>query len=284
MAQTNKTGYVFFPNGTKVSAKRAQDVSFFDIGAIENGTSAVLNWTANQYQSGNAGILNTQIRNMLMNGTVTLINLEPEGIERMGGGVMERVVVPGTAVTDSPDIVIPAGWADEVLYPLEFTDADGNKLKLTEKPTLTSVTLDAGGTPEVLVEGTEYNLVQDTKSSSGWSIMFISSAMTTPSPTTLAITVDSSSITPAAKELLYGGNSTVILEAYSLRFEALDNDGKLRYLELYLVDPDAGGFQFNFKGENEDGVETMPLTFTARIDISKVNGRQLFEWGVDLIA
>ena len=281
MAQTTKTSNVYFPIGCKVLAKRPADASFFDIGAIENGTTASLNWTANQYQSGNAGILNTQIRNMIMNGSVTLINLDPEGIEKMGGGVMTRETVAGAAVTTAPDITIAAGWADETLYPLVITDVDGNKLRASAKPTLTSVTLDPTGTPEVLVVGIEYNLIQDSNSSSGWSIMFVSGAMSTGSPTTFEIVVDIASITPIASTVLYGGHSNLTLEAYALRFEALDNNNKLRYLELYLVDPDAGGFQFNFKGENEDGVETMPLTFTARIDTSKDNGKQLFEWGVE---
>ena len=60
-----------------------------------------------------------------------------------------------------------------------------------------------------------------------------------------------------------------------------DDNGKIRRLSLPSVNPSTGGFQFNFKGANEDGVEEMPLTFTAKLDTSLVSGRQLMEWVIE---
>ena len=59
------------------------------------------------------------------------------------------------------------------------------------------------------------------------------------------------------------------------------DNSKVRELELFSVDPNSGGFQFNFKGANSDGIESMPLSFTAKLNSAKTTGRQLFSYKVD---
>lgn len=281
--QTTKTSYIAFPDGALVAVKASSESSYSDVGAIEQGVTATLNYDESQVETGNAGKLAKRIRNMTMAGSFNLINLEPDSINRMGGGVLNVVTTDGTPLSSIPDQVVGVGWADNTIYNLspETTSSDSTPLRITAKPTLTSVTLDAGGTPEVLAEDTDYVIVADSNSYSGWSIQFISASMSTGSPTTFDITIVYGTNTPIAKTTVYGGSSGVTLDAYAMRITHTDSNNKVRELELFSVDANSGGFAFNFKGANEDGTEVMPLTFTAKIDSNLTDGRQLFAWSRD---
>ena len=260
----------------------AGDVSYTDLGAINSAVTATLNWTENQIETANAGKTIKQIKEMQIEGGFTLINLNPVGVEKLGGGLFTKVDTAGTATTDIPDQVIAANWNDNVKYELIMltSSSDSTKLRTTAKPTLTSVTLDATP-PETLTENDDYVIVADTGSYSGWSIQFISANMTTGTPKANTITINYGSNTPVAKTTLYAGSSTELLTAYAMKITHTDDNSLTRVLELYSVDPNSGGFQFNFKGANEDGLEEMPLTYMAKIDSSKTSGRQLMAFSVD---
>lgn len=286
--QTTKTSNIYFPDGALVSIMASGEVSYTDVGAIEQGVTATLNWDESQIETGNAGKLAKRIRNMTIAGAFNLINLEPASINRLGGGMFSITTTAASATTDIPDQVIAAGWDDNVKYELimETSSSNDTKLRTTAKPTLTSVTLDAAGTPETLTEigsgaGGDYMIVADGNSYSGWSIIFNSAGMSTGTPKTKAITIDYGSNTPVAKTTINCGSSGVTLAAYAMKITHTDDNSLTRVLELFSVDGNSGGFAFNFKGANEDGVETMPLTFTAKIDSSKTDGQQLFSWSVD---
>ena len=280
--QTTHTEYMYFPDGAKVEIMAAGDVSYTDLGAINSAVTATLNWTENQIETANAGKTIKQIKEMQIEGGFTLINLNPLGVEKLGGGLFTKVDTAGTATTDIPNQVIAANWNDNVKYELIMltSSSDSTKLRTTAKPTLTSVTLDATS-PETLTENNDYVIVADTGSYSGWSIQFISANMSTGTPKANTITIDYGSNTPVAKTTLYAGSSTELLTAYAMKITHTDDNSLTRTLELYSVDPNSGGFQFNFKGANEDGLEEMPLTYIAKIDSSKTSGRQLMAFSVD---
>ena len=191
-AQTTKTEYVYFPDGAVVSVKASGESVYTDIGALMEGVTNTLNWTENQVETGNAGNLQKQIREMIMEGAFTLINLNPENIVRLSGGLFTQVDTAASPTSTIPDQTIAASWADNTLYELtmETSSSDSTKLKTSSKPTITSVTLDPDGTPEVLVENTEYVIVADSNSYSGWAIQFISANMSTGSPTDYEIVID----------------------------------------------------------------------------------------------
>lgn len=281
--QTTNKSYVYFPDGAKVAIKAAGDSEFTDLGAINSAVTATLNWTENTVTTANAGDLRTQIRAMNISGGFTLINLDPVGISKMSGGLFSVVNTAGTAVTTVPNQVIAAGWNDGVMYNLNLptSSSDSTALRASAAPTFTSITIDAAGTPETLTAGNDYVVMADPNSPSGYSITFISSGMTTVSPKTKAITIDYNSVTPIASSTVYCGASTATLNSYAMQISHTDDNGDLRKLDLYSVNPNTGGFQFNYKGANEDGVEEMPLTFTARLDTSLTSGRQLMAWTVE---
>lgn len=281
--QTTETGKIYFPDGAKAQVKAAGDSVYSDLGALNSAITVTLNYTENQVQTANAGDLALQIRNMLIDGGFTLININQDTFTKMGGGMFENVVTDGTPVSASPDQDIAAGWADNTPSDMAIltSSSDSTELKVTAKPTLTSVTLDPDGTPEVLTEDNDYVVISDVNSSSGWAIQFISAGMTTGSPTTFPIRIVYGTNTPVSRTTTYAGKSTDILEAYQLKFTHTGGNGLVREVELYAVDPTSGGFNFSFKGANEDGTEEMPLTFRGKIDSTRTNGRQLMAFIVD---
>jgi len=286
--QTTITDYIWFPDGAKVSVMAAGEVSYTDLGAIEQGVTATLNYDESQIETGNAGKLAKRIKNMTIAGAFNLINLDPANMVRLGGGLFTSSTTAASANSTIPNQVIAAGWDDKIKYELVCyeSSSDSTKLKLSAAPTITSVTLDAGGTPETLTAWAaaasgDYTIVADADSYSGYSIIFNSASMATASPKTLAITIDYGTNTPIAKTTVHCGSSGATLAAYAMKITHTDSSSLVRELELYSVDANTGGFAFNFKGANEDGVETLPLTFTAKLDSSKTDGRQLFAFSVD---
>lgn len=278
--QTTK-GEVSFPDGGKVSIKESGAGSYTDVGVILSAVTFTLDYDENQVETANWGKTQKQIRNMTIGGSFTLGNInDTDVLQKMSGGMFEEVSTTATPVTTSPDQVIATGWADNTLYDLviETSSSDSTLLKASAQPTLTSVTLDAG-TPEVLTEDNDYVVVQNANSASGWSIQFISAGMTTPSPTTYTITIDYASVTPVATTTIYAGSSTEVLTAYALKIEHTNSSSVIdRSFEIFATDPNSGGFVFDFKGANEDGLDEMPLTFTGNIDTSRADGRQLFSY------
>lgn len=176
--QTQQTGYIAFPDGGRVSVQEAGVGPWYDVGAINSPVNFTLNYTENDIVTANAGRLQKQVRDMLIDGSFTLINLDPEAIGILGGGMFEVV-----------------------------EEAEGTRI--------------------------------------------------------------------------YAGQSTHVFVAYGLRIEHYNDDDVIdRSFEIYSTEPTSGGFQFNFKGANEDGVEEMPLSFQGKINPDKADGRQLFEYYV----
>jgi len=279
-AQTTLTDYIFFPDGAQVAIDTGS--GFNDIGAISTAVQVALNYDVNEFETANAGKLQRQIRNMTMAGSFTLINLDIDRINELGGGMFSVVDTAASPVATIPDQDIAAGWVDENKYELIMytSSTDSTKLRMSTQPVLTSVTADPSGSPEVLAEGTDYVICEDSDSSSGWSIQFISGNFDTASEGDL-VTIVYDTNTPIASSTLYCGTSTQVLTAYAMRIRHTDSNSKVRELNLFSVNMDSGGFQFNYKGAQEDGVEEMPLAFTAQIDTSLTDGRQLFSWKVD---
>lgn len=175
--QTSKTDYITFPAGARVEIKRPTDSDYFDVGAILNSVNATLNWTESFSEGGTPGITVRKIKDMTIDGSFTLVNLDPNSIHRMSGGIFER-----TSTTRS--------------------------------------------------------------------------------------------------EALYAGQTLFTLTAFAMRItQDLETDG-IRQLELLSVNPTSGGFQFNFKGANEEGLDEINLTYTGQINTIGESGRQALAWTI----
>lgn len=279
-AQTTKKSYVYFPDGCKVEYS-TDGTTYVDMGATNSAALATLEYDTNQVITANAGTLDRQAKNLRMTGGVTLINLNPTDIAAISGGLMTSTDTPTTPVTTSPDQVISSGSYTDVT-PVNLiiltSSSDSTPLKATAEPTLTSVT---GSVDGALAADDDYWIIKDSSSFSGYSIVFNVAGGTTLTTVVQDMTIVFSSTTPAEKTTIQCGASTIIMQSRYLRFTHTDDNGLTRTLTMFAADIDSGGFQFNYKGANEDGVEEMPITFTAQIDTSRSSGAQLFEYAVE---
>lgn len=283
-SQTTMTSQgIMDADGAKVEVKESGASVYTEIGVIEGDITAVLNFDVSDVQKANAQLAR-RFRNQSMAISFTMNNLIPANIAKMGGGMFTTVVTAGTAVTTSPNQTIAAGWTDNTLYDLDIvtSSSDDTPLRMTSanQPTLTSVTLDPSGTPEVLVEDADYVVVYNPNSRSNWSIQFISGNMDTVSPTTFEIVIDYASVTPIANTTLHAGSSVGTLAASSFKFTHTDSAGKARILTVHEVNPDAG-FNFDFKGADTGGNESMVISGTGYLDGALTDGQQLFSWAVE---
>ena len=273
-AQTTLTNKVYFPDGAKVSVKASGEGSYTDIGAINSAISLTLNWTENQELTANADKLRKQIKNMIVDGSFTLIQLDADNINRLSGNLFEKVTTAGSEVLSAAfDTQTISDIAFGTMYNLEaVVTATGEPIKFSAAPVISGIL--NGATP--LAADDDYTIVADASSPSGYSIVFMDTADIDAGDDPV-ITYGNN--TPIATTAIYCGSSTTTLDAYALRFAHTNESGvEDRVFELYSVDPTSGGFQFGFKGANEDGVEEMPITFQGKIDTSRADGRQLFGW------
>lgn len=286
-AQTTLKSYVYIPDGCKVQIKDSDDVAYTDLGVVMGAVTASLTWTEAKLEYANAEE-DIKIKDMLMDGAFTLGNLDPANIVKLSNGIMTSATVAASENSSIPNQVIAAGWADKTKYNLVMYNAATGTVqcKMATAPVLTSVTLDAAGTPEVLAawgaaNDTNYSIVADPDSYSGWSIIFNSADMTTVSPTTKAITIDYGANTPVASTVLKAGTAAMTATAYSLKFTHTDSSSLVRQLEIFAAFTKSGGIQFNFKPVSDAGIEEMPITFSAKIDTTRTDGDQLMEWTVN---
>jgi len=266
---------VYFPDGCEVEVDTGS--GYFDLGATNSSVTNTLEWTENRVDSANAGPLRVQVRDMKMTGAFVLINLDPEGVEKLGGGMFTRETTSGSV---TPEDQVQSDPADEVLVDLVLLDSSGNNLRPSASPTITSVTAASSG---VLTVNTDYDVVPNSSSASGYSIRYESGAVSGSEDVTIVYPSQNC----LSQTIVYMGSTTELLTAYAMRLTHTDDNGKIRRLELFSVDTGSGGIQFNFKGSNEDGVEEMPISYIAKVSSSAVNGsaltdgRQLAAWTID---
>ena len=280
-------GTMYFPDGCKVSAK-AVGGAYTDMGVMIGDAKAALQWKENQVTTANYGKTAMQIKDMTIDGSFTLASFDPAKISILGGGLFTTATTAAAPLATIPVQVIAAGWADRTRYHLMpvTSSTDSTKVKFSTTPVLTSVVLDAAGTPETLTAwgsaaSGDYTLEIDAESPSGYSIIFNSASMADAAPTTKAITVTYGTNTPVARTTMYAGSSTSLLGAVAIKFEHTDSAGKVRGVEIPSANPKSGGFAFGFKGADSDGVEQMDITFTGVIDSTLTDGRQLMSWYSD---
>ncbi len=270
--QTTKKN-LLFPDGCKVEID--DGTGWFDVGAINSAVTATLEFSENQVDTANAGKSDKQIASMTISGGFELIHLDPEGVSKLGGGMFDLVQEAGGAQT--PEDQALSSVAFSAPYGLELLDTGDNILRPTTLPTITSVTASVAG---ALAEDDDYIIVPDSSQPSGYSIVFVDGGAAGMGAGENVVVVYGST-TIRAGQTLYMGASSIVMSAAAMRYTHTDDNARVRSLTLYAVEASSGGFQFNFKGANEDGLESMPIAFTARLDTARTSKRQLAAWYVD---
>lgn len=283
--QSNKaTDYIFIPDGSKISVKAKGESVYTDLGSIDGDVSCPVEWDDTKIQDNSLRVIKRIKKNFKITGSFNLMDLDPAGLVRIMGGLITKTETVASANSSIPDQVIAAGWADNTVYDLVMytSSSDSTKLNMGATiPTLTSVTLDAAGTPEVLTANNDYVIVKKPDAVSGYGIQFVSANMSTGSPTTKAITIDYGTNTPVARTTLHMGTSVAEFDAYSIKITHTDSNSKERGIEIYSATTNSGGFAFGMKSALSDGTDVMNVQFTGEIDETLTDGRQLFNWYMD---
>lgn len=277
--QTTVKNKVNIPDGVKVEVKKPADVSYTDLGQITPGVTLTYNYDVTQTETGNAGIGDPYAKNQTIAGTITLENIDYAGIEILGADLLEKVVTAASPTSSIPTQTIAAGWSatDKIEMVMQTSSSDDTLLRTTAKPTLTSVILDPTGVNETLVEDNDYIVQADPSVPSGWSVNLIPANMVEASPTVLPVVITYGTNTPQASTTLHAGETTKTMNPFLMRFTHTDDTPTVTFqMDLYRVIMDSGGISFNRKGANEGGYDDMAMAFTATIDTTLTEGRQLF--------
>lgn len=277
-SQTTVSGsdYLYFPDGCNFSISEDSMSTWIDMGITDGDVTAVFNWVKTEYQTGNKDKLNPRYKQMEINGTVTLLTQDPEKLEAFAGGLLTYATTTASPVTPEDTTFAEDSWADMIYYDLAPTDSSGNALIFSTTPVITSVTgsLDgAGGAND------DYFIRADTRFTSGYGIAFnVNGTVFSGNGLAQDIVVDFGSNTPVATEIIYAGATIQTITPVAIRCQHTDGNSKTRTLIMYEATVDPGGFQFNFLGQGTDGVEKIEMSFTAQLDTTRTNGRQLMSW------
>jgi hypothetical protein len=284
--QSPVSGYIYFPDGCKISADFGSGYS--DLGVVKGGFKASLGWKENRVHFGGGGYSSVQVKDMVIAASMVLYNLNLSNIASLSAGSVVATATPGTAHSSIPNQIIPANWSDNTKYNLIMynTSADHTNLKMATAPALTSVTLYDSSSPEALSAwgagaGGDYEVVADNDSPSGWSIIFNSAGMVLGTPKTRYITIVYASNTPVATETVTTGWSSKILTAYKVKFVHTDSAGLTRGGEIYSVTPKSP-FDFSIKGVDDNELEEMPISFEGYCDPNLTDGAALLSVWADV--
>jgi len=280
--QTTIKGYVKYKDGAKVEILKSGG-SWTDAGAMKGGINLTIDYTEDRQASSNAGIMRTQIKDMKVNGSFNLLNLDPSILEQMGGGLFTQTNTAGSQIlsADFTSQVFTGFVAGVPVNLVPLVTATGLPIRFASAPVITSVTGTGTGASGLLAVNDDYTIIVDHSSASGYSIVFNTAGSATVAITE-TITIVWGNNTPNARTTLTAGTSTKVITPYGLRFTHTDSAGLIRQLTVYSVTTNTGGFNFGFGGADEEGLEEMAISFTGEIDTTLTDGAQLIAYVEDV--
>lgn len=273
--QTTKKN-VRIADGCRISVKKTADADFLDLGVTQGDYTALLQYDSESIEFANAESIESK-RNFRIEGSITIGNLEGEELEKISNGVITRVATPGTQVLSAAfDTQVVDGFTANVpVELLAVVTATGTAIKFSAAPVITSI-IDDENVPNTLIANDDYFVIPDGNSASGYSIMF-SDAGTGSIALTAELTITFGNNTPIASETLYAGTTSFTALPYAMRAQHFTSSGAVDYqLDLYNVYTEPGSYNFGLKGADTGGIDTMEITFNAKLDETKTDGRQLF--------
>jgi hypothetical protein len=267
-------------DGCIVSYSTDSGSSYTNIGTIMGDVAFTPEAETVEIQTGNAGLTPLEWKNPKLGFSFELMEFNMDIINDMTCGIGTKTTTAAAPNASIPDQVISATWADNTVYNLVMYESSSSTVKLnmgSTEPTLTSVTIDAGGVnEEVLDAGSDYFLVKKTSSPSGWGIVFEESSISGSATYTDAITIDYGSNTPIASTTIQIGSSVKQLTPLMFKIYHVDANSLTRALYIYecYLNPDSMAWMF--KGEDKSEKTTLPFNFTGQIDTSRADGDQLY--------
>ena len=263
-AQVSSTDKIIFPDGVAFEVSTDEGASYTNIGVLAGGATATYNYDKIVVESGNAGTLRNRIKNQtIAMAPSALYNWEPDVMESWGGGAFNLETVAGTPVSGATQVITSGNWEFDKGILFAGQNDDGTV------PTVNSVT----GSTDGAGAADDYTTV---KGPGGWYLVPLDGTNFTTESQSLTIDYD---YTPSASKKLTGGTSSIELTKFWARLRHYTDDSLTQYdmeMIVYGVDIDSG-LQFGFKGANEDGVHEITVAFTGNVDITRDDGKQLFE-------
>ena len=276
--QTKKESRIGIPDGAKVEyANESTGGLFEDVGVISGGVTFTYNFTLDEFATGNKGELAPRITQQQGALAFTAMDLLPKIYAQMSGDLIKSTEIPGTAISDAPDQVIPSGWSADQAIELVPTTADEIRVILSASPDVTV----SGATAGTLADGEDYKIITDGSVYSGYSIVLLPDG---PAGVTTGevVTINYTSITPVESVTVTAGTSSTTPKATRFRISHEDSNGNIRSILIHRAYMDPGTLNFGFLGQDETGRNTFPLAFTARTDSDQPDGQQLFSQTVDV--
>jgi len=265
-AQTNVSKYII-PDGMNIAISTDSGSSWSDIGLLAGGATLTHNFTKQTINGGNKNKIVDRIKDQTVAlAPSALWSQDLAVFEKLGGGLYTRTAVAGTPVTGASQVVAANGWAYQKFIKLTNQNYDGSAV------TVNSVT---GSVDGLLAVNTDYYIGRNEAGEYG--IFVLDSATVTTVNQTLTINTD---YTPAASSYITAGTSLLELTSFQVRMRHYTDVGLTAFdQEVYVYNAATdSGIQFNFKGQNEDGLFETTMSFTGSLDESRTSGDQLFKW------
>jgi hypothetical protein len=273
--QTQKKN-VRIADGCRISVKKTADAEFLDLGVVQGDYTASLQYDEESIEFANATPIERK-SNMRIEGGFTMGNLEGDCLEKISNGLVTRVVTPGTQVLAAAidEQVIDGFAVNTPVDLLAVVTASGVAMKFSAAPVITSIVTD-DTVPVTLTADDDYFVIKDGNSASGYKIMFTDEGTGAVDPTA-ELTITFGNNTPVASETLYAGTSSFVATPFAMRVQHFNSAGAADYtLDLYNVYTSPGSYNFGLKGADTGGIDTMEITFSAKLDDTLTDGRQLF--------
>jgi len=265
-AQTTVSKYIL-PDGFNFSISLDSGSTWKDVGLLAAGATLTHNFDKETINGGNKAKIIEKISNQTVAlAPSALWSQDLDVIASLMSGVYTNTVTAGTLVEDNEQTIASGSWEFNKFILIENQNYNGGII------TINSVTL---GTDDEIVADTDYYLGQNDKGEYG--IFIIDSATVTTESQSVVIDHD---YTPAASNKITAGESSATLNDFIVRLRHYTDVALTTYdieVFIYSVTTDSG-LQFNFKGQNEDGLFETTVALTGNLDESRTAGDQLFSW------
>ena len=236
--------------------------SLVNIGACDGDAVGALKWEKFKQESANAGTLIDQIKDMTIDIDFNMFELDVDVINTLGNGVFTKVDVAASPVSITGE-ALGTGWT--VGQPIKLAN------KMGDNTTVTSIVIDAGGSPlTVTTDYTSY-VADGTNGETGYTYIV-------PVTAQAGILDADYDYTPNASSTLYAGTSSVTLSSKIVRFSHTNSGGKVRSLTIYAAALSDGGFTFTFGSAENDGIASFPVKLLGDLDVTRTDGQQLLAY------
>jgi hypothetical protein len=265
--QTNVAKYMF-PDGFNLAVATAADkASFHDMGRLEGGGILTHTWETAEINGGNSQDFGERPRNQRVEFAPSALWSQDLAVfAKLGVGMYTNTAIAGVKVEGETQTIDEGDWAEDKFILIENQNADSSAIVVNSVD---------GSVDHTLTVDDDYIVGQNEKGEYG--IIILSTGGASTEDQDIVIDYD---YTPATGNKITAGSSSATLSNVVIRIRHYTNDALTEYdVEAFVY---AGklnsGINFNFKGQNQDGLFETTVSFTGNLDESRSDGDQLFSF------